>query len=224
METVIIFTTLLVILCFVLRLTFMRLLVMVAEVATVALVVIIPTDTAASMSKTQIDTWLRTPDLMMDMAVILTVDVGLQIAFCLWMTGDAAGRWALRLRRILLYIPGLLIFPVMFYTLVRLLFSLTGIDFDTAGFAMGVGMIVLFPLLSRGIKYLLPEYDIRLELIFYTTCIIALLGIVATVNGRTATIGVNEFNFPALLAISGLVMAGFVTGFLWYKHKLNKQS
>lgn len=219
METALLFIMLLVTLCFVLRLTFMRPVVMVAEAVVAAIVTILMTDTAASMSKTRIEAWIGSPDLMLDMAVILTIDVGLQIAFCVSAVSQDFGRWAHMLRRILNLLPGVMIYPVMLYALASLFFSLPGVDFKAAGYATGAGIALLFPLMAAVVKYLLSEREIRLELVFYTACIIALLGIVATVNGRTATTGINELNLSALCAITAIGAAGCVTGFIWYKHK-----
>lgn len=51
-----------------------------------------------------------------------------------------------------------------------------------------------------------------------------MLGVVATVNGRTATVGINELNLPALFSIVGIVAFGFITGIILYKHKINRKS
>ena len=224
METVIILMMLLVSLSFMLKLTFMRYWQILSEVALLALVVVMSTDIAVLQSKTQIQEWIQTPELMLDLAVILTVDVAIQLAFCISMVGSAANVRQRILRDILLFTPGLLIFPVAFYLLVLMIFSFTGTEFYTVGYGLGVGLVILLPLLSMMIKSLLPDRDGRLELIFYLNCIIGMLGIVATVNGRTATVGVNELNLPALLTIILIALLGSVAGYLLYKYKINKQS
>ena len=105
-----------------------------------------------------------------------------------------------------------------------MIFSFTGTEFYTVGYGLGVGLMILLPLLSMMMKSLLPDRDSRLELIFYLNCIIGMLGIVATVNGRTATVGVNELNLPALLTIILIALLGSIAGYLLYKYKINKQS
>ena len=81
METVIILIMFMVGLSFVLKLTFMRPWQMIAEVLILAIATVSTTDIAISQSKLQISEWLQTPDVMLDLAVLLTLDVALQIAF-----------------------------------------------------------------------------------------------------------------------------------------------
>lgn len=88
METVVILIMFMVSLSFVLKLTFMRPWQMIAEAVILAFATISTTDIAISQSKIQISEWLQTPDLMLDLSVILTLDVALQIAFCLFMINN----------------------------------------------------------------------------------------------------------------------------------------
>lgn len=123
METVVILIMFMVGLSFVLKLTFMRPWQMLAEAIILAFVTISTTDIAISQSKIQISEWLQTPDLMLYLAVILTIDVTLQIAFCLFMINKPDKLKGRIIKSLLLYIPGLLIFPVAFYLLVQIIFS-----------------------------------------------------------------------------------------------------
>lgn len=217
METAIIFIMLAVCLSFTLKLTFMQQLPCLIEAGAVAAATILLTDFAAEQSKTQIQEWIATPELMLDVAVLLTVDVALQIAFCISIASGGSSLKERVLRGILLYIPGVLIFPVMFSCLVELIFEFAGTDFFTVSYSLGAAILIGFPALAAGLKYLMPEKTVRLELVFYTNCIIALLGVIATVNGRTAATGTNEINFPALGAIAALCVAGALFGSILYK-------
>lgn len=222
METVVILIMFMVGLSFVLKLTFMRPWQMIAEAVSLAFATISTTDIAISQSKIQISEWLQTPDLMLYLAVILTIDVTLQIAFCLSMINKPDKLKGRIIKSLLLYIPGLLIFPVAFYLLVQIIFSNAGMDFDNLGYCLGIAIVIMIPLLAYGVRYLLPEKSERLELIFYINCIIGLLGIIATVNGRTATAGVNEVNINSLLAIIGIAVTGSILGYLLFRKNQNK--
>lgn len=224
METVIILIMFMVGLSFVLKLTFMRPWQMIAEVLILAIATVSTTDIAISQSKLQISEWLQTPDVMLDLAVLLTLDVALQIVFCLCMINNPVKLKDRVLKDLLLYIPGLLIFPVSFYLLVQMIFSNAGMDFNNLSYCLGVAITVLIPLLVYGARYLLPEDSERLELIFYINCIVGLLGIIATVNGRTATTGVNEVNINSLLAIIGLAVIGSIFGLLLFRKNQNKHN
>ena len=224
METVIILIMFMVGLSFVLKLTFMRPWQMIAEILILAIATVSTTDIAINQSKLQISEWLQTPDVMLDLAVLLTLDVALQIAFCLCMINNPVKLKDRVLKDLLLYIPGLLIFPVSFYLLVQMIFSNAGMDFNNISYCLGVAITVLIPLLVYGARYLLPEDSERLELIFYINCIVGLLGIIATVNGRTATTGINEVNINSLLAIIGLAVIGSIFGLLLFRKNQNKHN
>ena len=224
METVIILIMFMVGLGFVLKLTFMRPWQMIAEVLILAIATVSTTEIAINQSKLQISEWLQTPDVMLDLAVLLTLDVALQIAFCLCMINNPVKLKDRVLKDLLLYIPGLLIFPVSFYLLVQIIFSNAGMDFNNLSYCLGVAITVLIPLLVYGARYLLPEDSERLELIFYINCIVGLLGIIATVNGRTATTGINEVNINSLLAIIGLAVIGSIFGLLLFRKNQNKHN
>lgn len=224
METVVILIMFMVSLSFVLKLTFMRPWQMIAEAVSLAFATISTTDIAISQSKIQISEWLQTPDLMLDLAVILTLDVALQIAFCLFMINNPIKLKDRVVKNLLLFIPGLLIFPVSFYLLVQIIFTNAGVDFNNLSYCLGIAIVIMIPLLAYGVRYLLPEKSERLELIFYINCIIGLLGIIATVNGRTATTGVNEINVNSLLAIIGIAVIGSILGYLFFRKNQNKHN
>lgn len=227
METVVVLIMFMVGLSYVLRLTFMPAWQAIVEALVLALVTVAFVDIAVSQSKTQISQWLETPDLMLDLAVILTLDLAWQIAFCISMTGKGVKIRDRIARTLTLYIPGLLIFPVSFYMLVQLIFSCPGMDFNTIGYTLGGAIAIVVPSLAMAAKYLLPEKGERLELIFYISCIIGLLGVISTVNGRTATTGTNEVNYSSLLAIFAIAVVGASCGYLIFlkkQTKRNKQS
>ena len=235
METAIIFIMLLVGISFVLKLTFMRPWQMVVEAVVLAVAAVVSTNLATSQSKTLIQEWLQTPDLMLDLSVILTVDVALQLAFCILSVGSAsnsstnaycnANSYRQRLLQYgLLFLPGLLIFPVVFECLVQLIFAFPGTDFNIISGCLAAGLIILLPVAAAGTKLLLPEPPMRLELIFYLNCIIALLGVVASVNGRTAAVGVDKPDFSALAAVLVLSAAAACAGSILYIRKNNKHT
>ncbi len=215
METVVVIIMVLVGLSFLLRLTSLPLAFQIAMGVLLALVPILGYDLASEQSKTQIADWLNTPALMLDVSVWLTVDVALQVATCFLPANTRAGR-------VLKYFPGLLIFPAVFSLLTYLLFLLPGVEFSMLGYGLGVVLVITIPLLAWLIKYLLPENELRFELIFLINIIVATLGVVATVNGTTKAAGTNELNLIALWAFAALLFSGLVAGMIVFKI-LNKR-
>lgn len=187
----------------------------IATCAVAALFVIATYGVASGQSKTQIADWLMQPDLMLDLSVWLTVDVAFQTAFCILAAKRLSGPLD-RTRRAMLgvcrWVPGLLIFPVLFAVLTELIFSMPGVGFATIAWSLAAAVLIAAPLLAAGLRWLIPETEIRLELLFMVNMLIAALGVVATVNGRTAAAGTDEAHWSALGAVALLLLAGLAAG------------
>lgn len=226
METVVIIIMIAVSFSFLLKLTFHRPLGAVSLALVAAVSIFLTYDEAASQSKTQIADWLQNPSLMLDTSVWLTIDVAFQICFC----AMAAKKMTEKLSKkekiayeICLWIPGLLIFPVLFAALTQLIFALPGTDFAVIGWSATAAIFVIVPLMTYFFKWLLPETDIRLELLFMVNLLIAVLGIVATVNGRTAAVGTNNIDWYSLSAVFGLLAVGGIAGLSINQFVLNRK-
>ncbi len=227
MEVVVLIILLMAGFAFLAKLTYHGIVGRVVLCALAALFVAMATDTAASQSKTQIDTWLESPEIMLDAAVLLTIDVAAQIAFCFLMGREISGglRSAIgrRALAVLLWFPGLAIFPALLALLTELIFSFTGADFATVGYSLAGGVLIGAPLAAVGLRWLLPEDDIRLELLFLASLLTAALGVAATVNGRTAAAGVSFIEWNALGAVLLLLFCGAVAGIILNKYLTNKR-
>lgn len=173
---------------------------------------------AIEQSKTQIADWLHRPELMLNTAVVLTVEVALQMAFCL-LAVHVANVHPVKKRmmlayRVLYWFAGVLIFPVLFFGLTQLIFALPGIAFRTVAWGFAAFVLLAVPLGRWFLRWLLPETELRLELLFLTNALVAILGIVATVNGRTAVEGVASVNWPAFGGCVGIFIVGGLIGML----------
>lgn len=178
---------------------------------------------AIEQSKNQIAGWLADSALMLDMAVLLTLEVALQMTFCVVAAHiHTAGRvkpsvvWIYRLLR---WFPGLLVFPVLFSLLVAAIFALPGVSFPLTAWSLAAVVAVVIPLGRWALKHLLPEKEIRLELLFLTNALIAILGIIATVNGRTAVAGITSVDWPSLGGVMAFVAAGLLLGMAAFRIK-----
>ncbi len=171
---------------------------------------------AIEQSKAQINGWLSNPSLMLDTSVVMTVEVVLQMTFCMLaaylLTAGPVRRRTLWAYRLLRWFPGLLIFPVLFSGLVALIFSFPGVSFSRTAWAMAAGVLLMVPAGRLLLRWLLPEKELRLELLFLANALIAILGIVATVNGRTAVAGTNHVEWSALGGLFLLVAIGTLLG------------
>lgn len=176
---------------------------------------------AIEQSKSQLHDWLNNQQLMLDTAVVLSVEVVIQMAYCLlathlMYTGKVRKR-TLYIYKALRWFPGILIFPVLFHLETMLMFTLTGMDFKTIAYGLAAVVLVAIVALTWLVRWLIPEKELRLEIFFLSNALIAVLGVIATVNGRTAAVGISEVNWTALAGIVGLTLLFALIGFIIYQ-------
>ena len=87
---------------------------------------------------------------------------------------------------------------------------------------MAAAVALATPLLARLVEFAVPERELRLELIYLVGALTLALGIVATVNGRTAAAGTNAVEWSALGAVMALALAGTLAGAVIYRIKAKK--
>ena len=183
---------------------------------------------AIEQSKTQIADWLADTALMLDTAVLLTLEVILQMTFCMLaahvQTSGPLRKRTLWMYRALRWFPGILIFPVLFSALVALIFAFPGVSFSLLSWSMAAGILILIPAGTWLLRRVMPEKDVRLELLFLVNALIAVLGVVATVNGRTAVAGISGADWSALAALIVIVVLRALAGFVAYRIKLKKKA
>lgn len=178
---------------------------------------------AIEQSKSQISVWLSDTTLMLNLAVILTLEVAVQMAFCILSANiQTSGTvkpliiWGYRALR---WFPGVLIFPILYGILVSVIFVMPGTSFSLIAWSLAAVIFITFLLGTYIMKRILPEKELRLELLFLSNALIAILGVIATVNGRTAVAGFSEVNWAASAGMCVLVVAGVTGGIVMYKIK-----
>ena len=183
---------------------------------------------AIEQSKNQIADWLADSALMLDLAVILALEVAVQMTFCITAahlhSAGCVKPSVVRIYRLLRWFPGLLVFPVLFSLLVATIFALPGVSFPLISWSLAAVVAVVIPLGRRVLLLLLPEKEIRLEVLFLANALIAVLGIVATVNGRTAVAGTTAVDWPALGGVAAFVVAGGLLGVAAFRIKQKRMN
>lgn len=182
---------------------------------------------AIQQSKTRISDWLSNQSLMLDMAVILSLDIISQFAFCLMtvriLSTEPLKPWQIFAYKSLRWFPGVLIYPVFFSFLVMLVFAFPGVSFTLISWGFGVALLILIPFLTFLLKKSVPEKDVRIELLFMTNIILAMSGIIATVNGRVAVEGGAQVEISSLIGVAALVVVFGAAGFFIRKLMINKK-
>lgn len=218
MDTIVLILILLTAFNFLLKQTFWKPVAVGAAAGIATIFVILMWPYAIEQSKTQIADWLSDNQLMLDTSVVLTLEIVLQMAFCL-LAVHVANYSPVKKRmmvayRLLYWFPGVLIIPVLFFGLTQAIFSFPGVSFKLIAWLFGLFVFVVIPLGRWLIRWLLPEEDLRLELFFLTNALVAILGIIATVNGRTAVEGVGVVDWSALTGCVVLFLVGAIAGWM----------
>ncbi len=171
---------------------------------------------AIMQSKTQIADYLQNTEALQNMAILVTLESALCFGFCMVYLGGLYGRKNLWWAKLLWWYPSLLIFPVLFYCLTELIFSLPGVPFTVTAYCLAGAVLVLLPALSWLMKYLVPEPEFRLEIHFLISLFVCILGLLSTVNGRTVYAAVNNpLNVKALIVAIVLFVILFMIGYIW---------
>ena len=105
------------------------------------------------------------------------------------------------------------------------MFIFTGVDFFMTAIVFSIVLSLALPLFSYGIRIFIPEQDLRLEIHFFTSLLITILGLISTANGKVIyTAQSSDTNFQIL----GLTLMGFLSlfgvGFFLNKFWWNYQS
>ncbi len=226
METVVLILMVLVCFNYVLKQTFRKVYSIVFSALLCALFVGCTWQYAIEQSKTQVAGWLANSTLMLDIAVVLTLEVAVQMAYCILsahiQTTDKVKPLMVWMYRLLRWFPGVLVFPALFSFLTMAIFAFPGTSYPLIAWTMAAVVCFAVVLGSYGLRWLLPEKEIRLELLFLLNALVAILGIVATVNGRTAVVGVSEVNGWALVCVLLLTVGGLVGGIATYQIKMKR--
>lgn len=207
----------------ILKQTYMGLYISVVYSAVSALFIYYMWPFAIEQSTSRISDWLSDSALMLNVAVILVINVIVQISFCVLDvqigTSTKVYKKLSSIYNILRWMPDLLIFPVLFWLLVSAIFSFPGRPFRQTAAMLSVVVFVAVPALVFAIKRLLPNSSIRLELLFLANVLIAILGIVASVNGETSVACTNQVNWAALAGTSVLAISGVACGIIYHTVK-----
>ena len=186
-------------------------------------------DYAVMQSKTQIDNWLHREDVLQDMAIIVTLESAIGVMYCFSCFTDDVKRPRRRFIRLLLHAyPSLLVFPVVFYGLTKLLFLQAGMDFSTTSLIYAIAVMAVSLLCAALARWLLPPKDLRIEAHLWLTVMVCVLSLLLTQNGeiiyRSNVRAVDWTSVALTMAAAAIVLGvGFIGSKLKWKSKNNKK-
>lgn len=166
---------------------------------------------AIEQSQTQMAQWLEDANILNTIAVLVTIETMLYIGFCF----ERFKKRKKLIFKILNIYSGLLIFPSLFYILAQSMFFFTGFEFHKIAISLGIFAGILIPIFCWGMKLLLPEKEIRTEMLLFMSLLNTILGLMITTNGKITYIPKNQtinlkFILYSLLFFAVLFALGFV--------------
>jgi hypothetical protein len=117
------------------------------------------------------------------------------------------------------FFPGILILPVLFYLQIQVMYLFSGIDFSLISWILAVLVLLTMIGGTYALRLLLPQRALRLELLFLSSALVLILGIVSTVNGSTNFKGADPIEWRALLAFIAIAILCGGIGYLRNKQK-----
>lgn len=185
-----------------------------------ALFVIWTQQFAIEQSKTQLLDYLSNTKVLQDMAVLITAESAICFAFCFAALMNMFGKKEKPWVRFLYWYPSLLLFPVLFYLETQSIFGNPGANFSKTTYLVAGATFVGIPALAFGLKKLVPEKELRLEVHFLVSLFVAILGLLTTVNGNVTYNAVKEpLNVKAIGYSVGLFLVLFLIGYIWARIK-----
>lgn len=168
------------------------------------------------LSKTGWLEWLYGTRTLQNMSVFITIESLILISFVFVRLQSQLGvevkKWYAKVSH---YYPPLLLFPALFYLLALLFFNLTGVDFALIAYSAIVAAVVLLPLLTLLIKWLLPDEELRLELSFIFNLFVCFIGFISTTSADTVYTPkrLEAPTTPAIIIGLGIFLLLFLVGY-----------
>ncbi|GET45370.1 hypothetical protein [Capnocytophaga felis] len=184
---------------------------------------------ATEQSQTELKWWLEDTHILSTIAVIVTIESMLYIGFCFLSLKDLYIPQKSKRFAMLKAYSGLLIFPMVFYVTAQSMFYFTGIDFFILAVLIALGVTLGIFIMSYFVRWLLPEKDIRLEMLFLASLLVTGLGLISTANGnivyvpKNQSVNYKEHLFTFLLFIVVFAI-GFVVNRIKWKYFRNRKN
>ena len=124
------------------------------------------------------------------------------------------------------YLPGIVIFPALFYLESYLYLNITGIGFKTLAIVMALIIPLVLYVLMLVYKKLISELDLRLELKFLLHIVQLLLAVIISINLFRLPVNQSPMEFPIIQLgiIVGIAVVLIITGIIVYNFKINRQN
>ena len=160
---------------------------------------------AIEQTKTGLAAYIADRSLREYAAIFISLDVALVVGYSFSRLSRVRTKRGQIVTFLLRLYPGVLLFPVLFYLQSTLIFALPGVDFGVVSLLLALATLLLVLGLVYLLRFLLPEEELRLEVLFLVELFIFILGLIASVD---ETIRTAPEKSP--IQWQGLALTGFI--------------
>ncbi|MBI0397698.1 hypothetical protein [Cyclobacterium marinum] len=168
-------------------------------------------------SREQFKVWMAEHELMQQLAVILVIEALIFISLDLALIKRFFNLPVARYLKTMALYPGLFWLVALLYFQMNWFYSFSGIEFETLAILYSLIILLVFSLLPLGLRALLPEPYLRMEIRYILSFgqIIGAIVITVLCQGIPYHPSYNSFELNSLLIFLGTVITLFLLGFLW---------
>ncbi|MBI9064273.1 MAG: hypothetical protein JEZ14_19975 [Marinilabiliaceae bacterium] len=168
---------------------------------------------------------LTDSSLMTDFAVLQVVEALAGILLSIFLIRSHYNEPVGKFFRYALFLPGIILFPALFYLESMLFLQVHGMDFRMMAVAMALVVPIVLFAGKKVFSILIPEFDLQLEMKFMVH-ILQLIGaiILSVVMLRLPVPKVSDSSVSTMPMVAMLltVLMGSVMGMLWYRVKMKR--
>lgn len=181
---------------------------------------------AIDMSYKAFRATLTNSSVMMDFTVLQVIEALGGLLISTFLIRDHYKEPVKKFFRYAVYLPGIIVFPALFYIESFLFLQVHGLDFRLIAFAIAIISVLVIYLLGWGFKALIPEFDLQLEMKFIVHLLQLIGGITLSVVMLRLPVhsAAQELSIMPMLVLMAVLISGMVAGVCWYQLKLKRFS
>ncbi len=167
---------------------------------------------------------LTNSSLMMDFTVLQVIEALAGLLLSIFLIRSNYNEPVKKFFKYAVYLPGIIIFPALFYLESMLFLQMHGVDFKVLALSIAIASVIIIYLIGYGFKVLIPEFDLQLEMKFIVHLLQLAGGIIlSVVMLRLPVHSANqEVTLLPSVVLLAIVVAGVIAGVFWFQVKLKR--
>lgn len=165
--------------------------------------------------KSQIFSILDDFDKMTNMAILICLEMTIFVAWCF------SGFKNFKYSNVLKFFPGITFVPVIWYLQAQSFYYFPGVKFEQITYGIAIATFAIILLAPLAVRYIIPERELRRELVFIIALVAILLAAVAPAQATPVFRNPQNPQWLSLLALLSVVILLSTTGYLIKRLNIN---